>query len=158
MKVHILPENIIKTMKVAYIIHIVFLLIAIVWGFFANPKAVIIFFGLGIFCFLYIAMFLFLYKKSLYYCKINNDSIKSYTFFGKELYTLDTQKPVYYVLFMPGAYECVALSNQKIECGEIEAEYSPKEFFKYYDDTKLLVLPYNSATRKFLKLDEWIKN
>lgn len=156
MKVYILPDFFRKFIKVGYIIYLVLLLLFVVCGIFVNLEWFIAFAGFA-FVLIFLTTMCYMNKKFFYHCEICDDSIKSYSFSGDELYTLDTSAPVYYALFTPDLFECIALSNEKIEYNKIDGEYSPREFFKYYDDTKLLVLPYNSATRKFLKLDEWIK-
>lgn len=91
----------------------------------------------------------------LFYTVVDKNIFTSFSGEDEKLYELDTDKPVYYVIFKPAVEfvrgEVIAFSNERFEFNRQYRMLNIKSF----DVHKTVFLPYNNETRKILNRDKW---
>lgn len=99
---------------------------------------------------------LFELRRLFGYSILERDKVSAYTFRNKPLCTIDTSKPVFYSIFfaqqdMFATYKMIAISNEPFDCWKS----IKKPFLMYYDQSKIIVFPYEDKVIPFLELEEW---
>ena len=99
---------------------------------------------------------LFELRRLFGYSILEQDKVSAYTFRNKPLCTIDTSKPVFYSIFFAqqdtfATYKMIAVSNEPFDCWKS----IKKPFLMYYDQSKIIVIPYKDDLIPFLNMEEW---
>ena len=106
-----------------------------------------------------VALFpIFLYYKQLTYVTLEKNKCTSYSLFKKKLCQVDYNIKVYYSFFdvnflYSPTVKFVALSNMPFECDN-RVGIIKKGFYGSYDQTKIIIIPYDNQVSSMIKLDK----
>lgn len=100
-------------------------------------------------------------RRFLTYVIVEAHQTQAYSFFNKELCSINFDTQVYYSIFK--STEGGIYTKQFIAVSNVPFKYQPVygaskiKFIQHYDLKKQIVMPYNEKIIPFLKLDDWIK-
>ena len=115
----------------------------------------------GLFDSFVVAFILVKSLRFLTYAIVEPEKIQSYSFLGKPLCIVKSDKPIYYSIFMApqGCFEkkkFIAVSNEPFACKENMYNFRIKRFLAKYDPKKIVVLPYKEVPKDYLVFSQWI--
>jgi len=105
---------------------------------------------------------LFLYYLYLTFVYLEQDRCTAYSFWGRQLCRVDYNEQVFYSFFnvyIPHRHpvKFMALSNSTFKCKQNTKSIFEEKFYGYYDQSKIIVFPYDTNLDPLLHLDAWHK-
>ena len=99
-------------------------------------------------------------NRLLAYSILEQNKVSAYTFFNKPMCEVSTTKPVFYSIFLSpqGTFvttKMIAISNEPFECRQNITKMNEKKFIMIYDQSKVIVLPYEEQVNSLLQLEQW---
>lgn len=118
-------------------------------------RCISVLFGVLIFLFPFL-----LYHKQLTHAVLTQGNCTTYSMFGKKLYQVEYDKPVYYTFFdvhfaRMSPVKFVALSNVPFSCMQTRSALAQKSFYGTYDRTQVAILPYDDDIATNLHVNSW---
>ena len=105
---------------------------------------------------------LFLYYLYLTFVYLEQDRCTAYSFWGRQLCRVDYNEQVFYSFFnvyIPHRHpvKFMALSNSTFKCKQNTKSIFEEKFYGYYEQSKIIVFPYDTNLDPLLHLDAWHK-